>query len=1273
MNLQEISMFSLKKIDSAASSSVRASWPRHLAAGVALVSAVTTTAFAAEPYQSPMIKVVGSMPPPNVMLTLDTSWSMNFPYVPEGTFQVNGFPMTFPSFRALVVHPDDPRVEPNSVRAAAGNQGVMMSQTSAAAANYYEKALRSPDVNSIYYNPEVLYLPWLKFDATKTDGLGRYDPAKFTAAVLDPNNSIKAKDETDGSTTNLKVVDLSATGSRTEKWCTSVASCTPASSKNFNPGIYYRLSAGSDPTDANKYVQYNLNTGTDASTDSGSTASTYKKYAARTDCTADGGTKCSRLQERQNFANWFVYYRNRLLLSQASIPEALIPKRKDFRLGYGTIHKGETTVDGLTKIKNVEVGIRDIIGTDGKTPSDAKATAQMNSMVVWLRNIRNGNSGAATSPALTGSTPLRSALNGVGDYFSRADAVGSPWRNTPGETTSSSSLSCRRSYHILVTDGYYSDSEGGTGVDTDSKDGTEVTGGGVKGTDKYTYKPTKPYLDNTASNAGGPTMADLAMKYWMTDLSTTMANQVTASKDNPAFWQHLVQYPVGLGVSGTIRSLPSGKVHPDDLAALSDPNGTLTWWGGSTDQQKVNDMTHAALNSRGRYFSAKSSSELASALTTALGDAGKDGGVKEGGVATLSVLLSAGNRKYVPEYTTVSWTGELKAYELNAQGVAGAKLWDATVPATNRTVITWTGTAADTFELSKMASTKNLIVGANDTEKTSLVKYVAGDDTLEKSGLYRARDSKLGDFINSTPTLIKGNVDLAYENLDVSHVGETVSSVKSNRYRTFYTDKAARDGVLFIGGNDGMLHAFNDTNGVEKFAYVPKAVLPNIHKLAAMDYGSSTGPNYHQFFVDGPLVESDAFFGGGWKNVLVGTTGAGARAIFAMNVTDNTTMGTSTVMWERSSLDGTVDGVDRDEAFGYMMGDPQVGILKDGEWWAFVGNGPYSGGKKAKLIGIRLRDGLVNVLATNATTDNGLGGVRLVRDARGYVEAAYAGDLKGNLWRFEFGTGGTSAWKLGFGDDPLAVAKDAAGNTQPITAMPAIVPHPSGGFVVIFGTGKLFDKADQATITDQTFYGLWDPTKLATNSTTSPFAGQTTLRNLLLAQTTSASTTTGYYNVTTTAITDWNTKKGWYLDIKLENGQRSIYPPTIIRDFVLLSSIVPAQSAAFCETSGGSGYNFLLTALSGSQSTEKVLDTDGDGDIDGSDIGAAGYKTNADGRDAIVRSGGCASGGSCEGSIQNTTGKQNFKLPDPPVPLPPKLGDRVWRQILNPPTPAPAP
>ena len=1169
----------------------------------------------AQPAQVPLTSRDGGGVKPNVMLTMDDSGSMKFQHMPEGTLYLDGWAISSPvnsisSSSVVFVPGDNQNISGStSYEVVAGVPG---------SANWRQKFLRSPDTNTTYYNPEIRYMPWANPPATAGDAVGRMVNATPTAAILNPTST---------STTSYDLTKTFGTSSKaTATWCFySTSSGCKSQSDVFDPGLYYRLKKDASgkylsPDVATNYTEYSINS---------AATTTYTKYPARTECAA---TACTQTEERQNFANWFTYYRTRNFLAIASIREAFASTPDEFRLGWGRINKGSTSIDGVSTAV-IQQGVRDFTADQKKALFD------------WI----------VTLPA-SGSTPLLGAMQAVGTYYSRSDTKG-PWSDFPGGTNATGTdKSCRRSYHILMTDGYWNDSKTTAG-NSDNTDGLLITGTGRS----YKYLKTNPYKDGTSNM-----LADYAMEYWKKDLRTDIANNVVPTADNPAFWQNMVNFTVGLGVRGSLQPdyLPGGIPNPkSDLPALT--AGTKSW---GTD--KIDDLWHAALNSRGRYISAKDPAELAAAIRDSVGQAVKRE-LREAGVATSANTLQTNSRKYVPLYRTVEWTGDLQAYVLDADGQSGAMAWSASsklpLP-TDRQIYTWnpdTSTAV-AFTATTLGTSNTAALATNTTTPTStqadLVAFVRGDRSKEGDGMpFRKRNGVLGDFVNANPVLVKAESRVDYSKLSAGGAG----------FAAFQTGKASRTAVLYAGGNDGMLHAFKDTigaipadDGKEIFAYVPYTVLPNLKYLADKTYGTVSLP--HRFYVDGSMVEHDAFVappsGGAaaWRSYLLTTLGAGGKGLFALDVTDPNALGAASVRWE---LNGNSD-----TDMGYITAPVEAGVLPSGEWVAVFGNGTYSTSGKSVLYVVNLSTGVARKLVLDSGTGGGLGGVHIVRDASGYISHLYAGDLKGKLWRLDYRASASSSFEMA-GATALFNATRTSGSAtlvQPITQAPMAYPHSKGGYMVVFGTGVLSTAADANSTEVQSIYGVWD--KPLDTAVARPMG-----RSSMVAQSLSQVTITGtsFFQLSGTAI-DWqSTKRGWVIDLDFNAGTRVIYPLQRLSDeLVFVGAVAPAKNVSVCDAATGTGANLIIPVETGLNPSTPLQDTNSDGVINSSDVSIAGYATNADGVDALVRGKEVCSGSTCvtKVSIQDTTGSTSLSLSRANTSgATLTVKDRTWRRIINPP------
>ncbi len=389
--------------------------------------------------------------------------------------------------------------------------------------------------------------------------------------------------------------------------------------------------------------------------------------------------------------------------------------------------------------------------------------------------------------------------------------------------------------------------------------------------------------------------------------------------------------------------------------------------------------------------------------------------------------------------------------------------------------------------------------------------------------------------------------------------------------------------------------------------------MPNLHKLAQRSYN-------HQYYVDGPTTEVDACFGpantdctlAGWKNLLLGSLGAGGQSIFALDVTTFNSalptmgLGASNILWEiTTSTTGYAN-------LGHTMSAVQTGVTQGGKWVAIFGNGPYGADGGAHLYVADLQTGaMLKDIDTLVTGGNGLSAVTLVRDNNMRIIGAYAGDLKGNLWKFDLSNPDESQWKLA---EAVSSANNgklfAPASGRPITAPPAYISHPLGGRVVVFGTGKFFDEQDTWNIPTQGFKGIWDKVEfgvvapddvmqsgnsnLVAQTTTGPHTGTYVSTSYNTGSEVTQTVSISAYKQSNNTI-DWNTKRGWYMEIPTAfPNERLIYPMARLFSetsrLVLANTLAPSTAVNPCDDSGsGSGHSYVFDLLTGGRPAQSII------------------------------------------------------------------------------------
>lgn len=640
--------------------------------------------------------------------------------------------------------------------------------------------------------------------------------------------------------------------------------------------------------------------------------------------------------------------------------------------------------------------------------------------------------------------------------------------------------------------------------------------------------------------------------------------------------------------------------------------------------------------------------QLTKALTTTLANDSSFAATASNST-DLKTLTAVYQGKYIAKY----WSGRLYSYPIDtAKGIVDTAnpKWEAgtKIPAaTNRNVFTYRmeTPAGIAFKWTSLNAAEKALL-ANDENQ---LNYIRGDRTNEGTAAtkYRVRESTtvLGDIVNSQP-VYAGSENLGYASL---------TGPESSTYLTFVDTKkaaASRSKMIYVGANDGMLHGIRASDGVELFAYIPRATLwgDNASQLSSLLSQTYT----HKYFVDGPIVVDDFYDGSEWKSVLVGTLGAGGKAIYALNITDPDNFTASSVLWEFSHPE-----------LGYVRNSPVIAKLKDGNWYAITGNGMESNTcdsavspryevtsatspkpacndtlsttRNAKLFIIKLKPDLSDgwtldsdyfilhatdeqtattppsisgdptVVYSNGT-DNGLAGPALVDGSNtASINAVYAGDLQGNIWKFDVSSETPTEWKVGY---KLFQAKDANGTTQPITSSLAVGKYPSkeNQICVSAGTGRFVYEGDLQYKGVQSTYGVIDAGSALTGSRSAELQEFTIVDK---KTETVASNTWNTVYISNEAFD--TTKHGWYLDLREPSsvsprdiGERIIQAPfqTKLRSNELMATFVTSiPTGDACDASGKS-YQLDFNACTGEGLGTPTFDLDGNLTFDSGDKGS---------------------------------------------------------------------
>jgi type IV pilus assembly protein PilY1 len=749
---------------------------------------------------------------------------------------------------------------------------------------------------------------------------------------------------------------------------------------------------------------------------------------------------------------------------------------------------------------------------------------------------------------------------------------------------------------LLTTDGYWNSSAGQTLKDNDAVKNVDNVDSG------YSTRAYGAYDGGNATNASD-TLADVALYYYQTDLRTTATkatgalgtdvtanNLPTTTKDtNPA--QHMVTFTVGLGVDGLMTYRPDYETATvGDFYNIKSGNNTCFWTSGTCNwpvpadnkPTTIDDLWHAAVNGRGRYVKAQDAKALYDGVTGALAEIKIVTGAAAASATSSPNISSTDNAIFSSTYRTVKWDGELVKQSIDT--VTGKVLptiqWSAasslnslvSASSDSRTIYTAvSGTlapfkyadldaAAKTYfdnQCVKLSHCASLGASEVTTANTgsALVNYLRGQRGNEDT-VFRAREYVLGDLVGSRPAFVRD---------PRRNYGDGVTP----SYFDFKNANKSRQPVIYVGGNDGMLHAFDAATGAELWAFVPRTVLPRMHRLADKAYS-----NAHEFFVDGSPTVADAFFGGAWHTVLIGGLNAGGRGYYALDVTTPTS---PTLLWE-TCADSTLCS-NSESNLGLSFGNPLVTKrASDGKWVVLLTSGYNNvspGDGQGWLFVVDLASGTVlHRVSTgigSIATPSGLTRISAWAtdpDADNTSSYVYGGDLEGNLWRFDLSQTPPAVLKM-------ATLKDAAGKAQPVTTRPEL-GQMDGKRVVYVGTGRYLgvtDLADPATLTPPGTWSYLSAMYALKDSGTS--LGDPRASGTLTAQT--ISTLNATQRTATDNSVDWALKDGWVADFPTA-GERVNIDPQLVLGTLVVTTNIPDQDAC---TAGGTSWIYQFNARNG--------------------------------------------------------------------------------------------
>jgi type IV pilus assembly protein PilY1 len=937
----------------------------------------------------------------------------------------------------------------------------------------------------------------------------------------------------------------------------------------------------------------------------------------RTDCT---GT-CSYAKEMENYANWWAYYHIRLQAMKTSVSRAFKGIDSRYRVGFTNINnKVATNGYGFLNIGVFQTAHKKAwydtlfsVGVGGNNTIAGTPLRASLSKVARLFANKSGLAGAVDPVeyscqqnfAILSTDGFWNSFTETGGYTPKkldGSAIGDHDKDEPLPRKDV----LQKSNTLADVAEYY--------YDTDLRTAALGNCTGALGLDVCN---DNVFVSDTDTNQKQH-MVTFTMAFGINDRLNFTSDYLTATSGD------YYKLKTGTGVPATVWPDPN----------IADTT-TITGVPGRGD-----DLWHAAVNGRGVYFSARRPDEIVAGFQSALNSIAAK--VGSGAAAATSTLtpVAGDNSLFLATYTTGKWIGNLEARTISASftvseaaswcvenvvadtcpspGVvsfdSGANKYFCTTSGVSVEIATsctgtlqskvgvnsdtrkiWTSgpnaatlnnfkiTGGDLnpadFNATKLATLAQwpALTGTQQTAAVGdgIVNYLRGQTGFENRAsnlvgavdnrLFRFREATMGDTVESRPLF----------------VGKPLFNYSDSGYSGFKSANAGRAKTVYIGANDGMLHAFDATNGQERWAFVPSMVIPDMFALADEAYS-----NNHMYLVNGSPVYADVKIGGSWRSIIVAGLNGGGRGYYALDVTDPEA---PTLLWEFKPSD--------DNDLGFTFGEPVITKKSDGSWVVLVTSGynnipdtsprvrfpkVNTGNGRGYLYVLDVATGTkLSKIGTgegSAALPSGLAQISVWNndaEKNNTAVAVYGGDLLGNVWRFDIDSG--SAMKF-------AELKDSSGTAQPITTKlegGKVTGANGKSYRTLFmGTGKYLEVTDLVDTQQNTVYGIKDDNASSTfvnprvhNSGSDKMVQQTL-------------TTVGAERTASTNVVDIASGRGWFVNFPA-SGERVNIAPQLALGNLIMPTVVPSSSV--CAPGGTGWVNYFNYKTGGSTSpTNKV-------------------------------------------------------------------------------------
>ncbi|MCB1584423.1 MAG: hypothetical protein KDI92_15305, partial [Xanthomonadales bacterium] len=665
---------------------------------------------------------------------------------------------------------------------------------------YDRKEFADPSLNKVYYNPNIVYRPPIGADGVE------FPDSVFTNAKVDGFDF----------RTNAPRVNLSA-------------NYIPIAYNNFYSQGSYSLRFAKIPNTPGVSTVYTNSWSYYPSKTARNASGRYAFYY-------NGNTRVDIPNtdfDKTNFANWYTYYNTRLKMGKTAVSRAFATFGPNFKISWQQLNNNTTFPD----LEKFELTHRE-------------------KFFKWLFNVPS-----------SGSTPLRKAFYRAGQLFQQSKSYFS--------TDFGANITCQQNFHIALSDGEWNKSFGET-IIQDETDRTKLPGDSDNLYGAYNGNGEQKIYQKSES---GSTLSDIAFHFWAKDLMPTAAfknnvkrfkanytnaagNVITPvgsdwedpafvwnSKNDPAYWQHMVTFNVGMGLEASrtldyIEKTTDGDDNTNpicpEVAGLSDPRevvyrdlrtGACSWPGASNAATKIDDVWHSSINSRGDFFSANDPEELTNALNKVVNSILER--LSRGSTSSVSSgVVTSSTKAFTPAFDSSDWTGNLFSRPVNANGTFGNIEWDLSCQLTggfcegtqtnvakqmDRRVFTYDttndtavrlldsvgGDVLSRFEDNSLDLRTRLNINTKD-----LIKYLLGDQSkeIQNNGPLRNRESVLGDIVHSSPVVQRGPsgsyTDRYWPVTSPEYLAKPYDSNDGiGSYEKYKIDNQDRENVVYIGSN----------------------------------------------------------------------------------------------------------------------------------------------------------------------------------------------------------------------------------------------------------------------------------------------------------------------------------------------------------------------------------------------------------------------------------------------------------------------------------------